>query len=303
MHTLPFSSPKVLAFDVFGTVVDWHSGIARAVQALQPAVDGDAFALAWRAGYQPAMRRVMSGELGWTLIDDLHRLILDEILEQFGLGNLTKVEKKQLNKAWHRLDPWPDVVAGLTRLKSRHVICTLSNGNIGLLAGMAKHAGLPWDCILSAEVFRAYKPDPATYFLVLRRQPASGFQVDQDYLPADLSVVSPRLSRSCMPPRHHAFADGFKKAQHVEFDNGFYARRKFAGLDAERRAFARRHGAFRIDGVVLVLIAHDRDPAAHVHHVHRRQIGADADTQNRRRRRQGGCETGRWSLFMPQGSR
>ena len=168
MHTLPFSSPKVLAFDVFGTVVDWHSGIARAVQALQPAVDGDAFALAWRAGYQPAMRRVMSGELGWTLIDDLHRLILDEILEQFGLGNLTEVEKKKLNKAWHRLNPWPDVVAGLTRLKSRHVICTLSNGNIGLLAGMAKHAGLPWDCILSAEVFRAYKPDPATYLGVAK---------------------------------------------------------------------------------------------------------------------------------------
>ena len=168
MRTTPPSPPKVLAFDVFGTVVDWHSGIARAVQALRPAVDGDAFALAWRAGYQPAMRRVMSGELGWTLIDDLHRLILDGILEQFGLGDLTEADKKQLNKTWHRLDPWPDVVAGLTRLKSKHVICTLSNGNIGLLADMAKHGGLPWDCILSAEVFRAYKPDPATYLGVAR---------------------------------------------------------------------------------------------------------------------------------------
>jgi 2-haloacid dehalogenase len=168
MRTTPPSPPKVLAFDVFGTVVDWHSGIARAVQALRPAVDGDAFALAWRAGYQPAMRRVMSGELGWTLIDDLHGLILDGILEQFGLADLSEADKKQLNKAWHRLDPWPDVVAGLTRLKSKHVICTLSNGNIGLLADMAKHGGLPWDCILSAEVFRAYKPDPATYLGVAK---------------------------------------------------------------------------------------------------------------------------------------
>ena len=159
---------RILAFDVFGTVVDWHSGIAREVQALRPAVNGDAFALAWRAGYQPAMRRVMSGELGWTLIDALHRLILDQILEPFGMSDLSEAEKQHLNQAWHRLDPWPDVVAGLMRLKTRHTICTLSNGNLGLLTNMAKRAGLPWDCILSAEVFRAYKPDPATYLGVAR---------------------------------------------------------------------------------------------------------------------------------------
>ena len=168
MNTHSPSILKVLAFDVFGTVVDWHSGIAREVQALRPEVDGDAFALAWRAGYQPAMRRVMSGELGWTLIDDLHRIILNEVLEQFGLRDLTEADKKHLNKAWHRLDPWPDVVTGLTRLKSRYVISTLSNGNIGLLTNMAKRAGLPWDCVLSAEVFRAYKPDPATYLGVAK---------------------------------------------------------------------------------------------------------------------------------------
>jgi 2-haloacid dehalogenase len=163
MNTPSSSLPQVLAFDVFGTVVDWHSGIAREVQALRPGVDGGAFALAWRAGYQPAMRRVMSGELGWTLIDDLHRLILEPLLEKFGLGDLTEAQRQHLNKAWHRLDPWPDVVAGLARLKARFTICTLSNGNIGLLTNMAKRAGLPWDCILSAEVFRAYKPSPATY--------------------------------------------------------------------------------------------------------------------------------------------
>ena len=160
--------PQVLAFDVFGTVVDWHSGIAAEVQALRAGVDGDAFALAWRAGYQPAMRRVMSGELGWTLIDELHRLILDPLLPRFGLGNLSEAERQHLNRAWHRLDPWPDVLAGLQRLKTRHTLCTLSNGNLGLLTNMAKRAKLPWDCILSAEVFRAYKPDPATYLGVAR---------------------------------------------------------------------------------------------------------------------------------------
>ena len=164
------SSPgvQVLAFDVFGTVVDWHASIAREVQALRPDVDGSEFALAWRSGYQPAMRRVMSGELGWTLIDVLHRLVLDGLLDRFGLQDLTEAQKQHLNRAWHRLDPWPDVVAGLARLKTRFTICTLSNGNIGLLTNMAKRAGLPWDCILSAEVFRAYKPDPATYLGVAR---------------------------------------------------------------------------------------------------------------------------------------
>ena len=150
---------KVLAFDIFGTVVDWHGSIAREVQAIAPQVDGDAFALAWRAGYKPAMARVMSGEQGWTLIDDLHRQILDRILPQFGLEHLDEAQRYDLNRAWHRLGAWPDSVAGLARLKTRFTITTLSNG---------KRAGLPWDCVLSAEVFRAYKPDPATYLGVAR---------------------------------------------------------------------------------------------------------------------------------------
>ena len=153
--------PKVLAFDVFGTVVDWYGSIAREAQAL--GVDGGEFALAWRAGYVPAMQRVRSGELGWTKIDDLHRMILNDLLPRFGLTHLDEAQRVQLNRVWHRLDAWPDTVAGLTRLKQRFTICTLSNGNLGLLTNMAKHAALPWDCILSAEVFRAYKPDPATY--------------------------------------------------------------------------------------------------------------------------------------------
>jgi 2-haloacid dehalogenase len=168
MPDIPIPLPKILAFDVFGTVVDWHGSIAREVDAMQLGVSGDEFALAWRAGYQPAMRRVMAGELGWTLIDDLHRMILDELLARFGITGLDEAGKEHLNKVWHRLAPWPDSAPGLARLKSRFMICTLSNGNIGLLADMAKHAVLPWDCILSAEVFRAYKPDPATYLGVAR---------------------------------------------------------------------------------------------------------------------------------------
>ncbi len=159
---------KVLAFDIFGTVVDWHGSISTEVNALNLGVDGGEFALAWRAGYQPAMRRVMSGELGWTLIDDLHRMILDEILEKFQIRHLDESQKRHLNTVWHRLDPWPDTVAGLTRLKSKFTICTLSNGNIGLLVNMAKRAGLPWDCVLSAEVFKAYKPHPSTYLGVAK---------------------------------------------------------------------------------------------------------------------------------------
>ena len=174
-------TPRALAFDIFGTVVDWHGSIVRELQALHPALDANAFALAWRAGYQPAMQRVRSGELGWTRIDELHRLILDELLPRFGLADLDGAQRAHLNRVWHRLDAWPDAVAGLTRLKARFTICTLSNGNIGLLTDMAKRAGLPWDCILSAEVFRAYKPDPRTYL---------GVAQTFDLAPAEVMMVA-----------------------------------------------------------------------------------------------------------------
>ncbi|MGK6307485.1 haloacid dehalogenase type II [Variovorax sp. DT-64] len=158
---------KVIAFDVFGTVVDWHGGIAAEAERLLPGIDGSAFALAWRAGYQPAMKSVMerlaAGEGGFTLLDELHMGILEGVLRDFGVEQLDAVRKRELNKAWHRLPAWPDAVNGLARLKRKYIVCTLSNGNIGLLTEMAKNAGLPWDCVLSAEVFKAYKPDPRTY--------------------------------------------------------------------------------------------------------------------------------------------
>jgi 2-haloacid dehalogenase len=154
---------QVLAFDVFGTVVDWHGSIANAVTQLNLNVDPLAFATAWRDGYKPAMARVRSGELPWTRIDDLHRLILEQVLLQFGITTLSETQKRDLNRVWHRLAAWPDAVLGLQQLKSKYTIVTLSNGNLGLLAEMAKNAALPWDLILSAEVFRHYKPDPETY--------------------------------------------------------------------------------------------------------------------------------------------
>ncbi len=156
------ATPKILAFDVFGTVVDWHGSIRREAEAMMPGIDGAAFANAWRAGYKPAMAEVRSGQLGWTRIDDLHRRILDRILPEFG-QDLHEAQRQQLNLAWHRLQPWPEAVEGLTRLKSRFTIVTLSNGNLSLLANMAKHGRLPWDLILSAEIFRHYKPDPEAY--------------------------------------------------------------------------------------------------------------------------------------------
>ena len=163
MKTDKLNGIQVLAFDVFGTVVDWHGSISQEVASLKLPVDPDEFANAWRDGYRPAMSRVRSGELPWTRIDALHRLILDQILVQFNLNYLEEDIRRNLNLVWHRLKPWEDSVFGLQRLKTKFVITTLSNGNLGLLTNMAKNAGLPWDLILSAEVFRRYKPDPETY--------------------------------------------------------------------------------------------------------------------------------------------
>ena len=161
------NSVKALTFDVFGTVVDWRSSIIREGQILSAnkgfEVDWAEFADRWRGGYTPAMNRVRSGELPWTKIDDLHRLILDELVEEFNLSGLSEQELDHFNKAWHRLTPWPDTVSGLNRLKTKYIITTLSNGNVSLLTNMAKNAGLPWDAVLSAELAKHYKPAPEAY--------------------------------------------------------------------------------------------------------------------------------------------
>ncbi len=160
---------KALAFDVFGTVVNWRTGITEEGRAFGREkgidVDWEAFADAWRGRYQPSMSRVREGEIPWTNLDSLHRASLDALLEEFAVTGLDEREKDHLNRAWHRLPPWPDSVEGLTRLKRRYIIATLSNGNVALLVNMAKNAGLPWDAVLGAEVARHYKPQPQAYLV------------------------------------------------------------------------------------------------------------------------------------------
>jgi 2-haloacid dehalogenase len=158
---------KALVFDVFGTVVDWRQSIVRELAAFGSgrglAHDWAQLADEWRGMYQPAMEEVRSGRRGWTILDDLHRESLVRLLERHGIKGLAPHEIDHLNRAWHRLDPWPDAVEGLLRLKRRYIIGTLSNGNTGLLTRMAKRGGLPWDVILGAETARAYKPMPECY--------------------------------------------------------------------------------------------------------------------------------------------
>lgn len=160
-------SVKALTFDVFGTVVDWRGSIIREGQLLAAKkgynVDWARFADSWRSGYGPAMNKVRTGELPWTKIDDLHRMILDDLVEEYSLTGMSEAELVHFNEAWHRLSPWPDTVSGLNKLKSKYVITTLSNGNVSLLTHMAKNGGLPWDAILSAELSGHYKPDPEAY--------------------------------------------------------------------------------------------------------------------------------------------
>ena len=158
---------EALTFDVFGTVVDWRTSIIREGQVLGLEkgfdLDWESFAHAWRSGYGPAMNRVRTGELPWLKIDQLHRLILDELLVEYDFPAMSEEEIDDLNRVWHRLIPWPDTVRGLGRLKAKFVLSTLSNGNVSLLTNMAKNAGLPWDVILSAELSGHYKPDPEVY--------------------------------------------------------------------------------------------------------------------------------------------
>jgi 2-haloacid dehalogenase len=158
---------QALLFDVFGTVVDWRGSIIAELTRFGAgkgiAADWAAFTDDWRGMYQPAMEEVRSGRRPWTILDALHRESLDALLAKYGIAGLSEVEKDHVNRVWHRLKPWPDAVEGLKRLKSRYIIGTLSNGNVGLLTRMAKSAGLPWDVILGAETARAYKPLPQAY--------------------------------------------------------------------------------------------------------------------------------------------
>jgi 2-haloacid dehalogenase len=161
------TSVKALVFDIFGTVVDWRGSCIAELSAFGKAkgISADWAELTdeWRALYQPSMEAVRSGQRAWTILDVLHRESLDALLQLHKINGLSDLDKDHLTKIWHRLKPWPDVVAGLTRLKTKFIIGTLSNGNVGLLTRMAKNAGLPWDVVLGAETAQAYKPLPQAY--------------------------------------------------------------------------------------------------------------------------------------------
>ena len=158
---------KALVFDTFGTVVDWRGSIIAEGEVWGKSkgitIDWGRIADRWRAGYAPSMEKVRKGEMPWTKLDTLHRMLLEDLLKEFAITGLTEEEKDHWNRVWHRLKPWPDSVAGLARLKKKYTIAPLSNGNVSLLADMAKNAGIPWDLILSSELARHYKPDRESY--------------------------------------------------------------------------------------------------------------------------------------------
>jgi len=158
---------KALTFDVFGTVVDWRTSIIREGEAFGRdkglEIDWNAFALAWRGKYQPAMERVRAGDVPFTKLDVLHRQNLEEVLVEFAIDGLSEADKQHLNDIWHRLQPWPDSVEGLNRLHRRFILATLSNGNVRLIVDMARNAGLPWDMVLGAQIAGHYKPQPEAY--------------------------------------------------------------------------------------------------------------------------------------------
>jgi len=166
----PPSGIKVLAFDVFGTVVDWRTGVAAEIAAIakerQLTVDTPAFADRWRSKYLPYLSRIRSGEMPWQVLDGVHRASLRELINELSLQSLTEADLDRLVFAWHHLPPWPDAVGGMSRLRSRYVLTTLSNGGMAHLVDLNRAAHLPFDCVLSVELVRTYKPDPRVYRLV-----------------------------------------------------------------------------------------------------------------------------------------
>lgn len=185
-------TPRVLAFDVFGTIVDWRKGITREsahflARIERPEIDAASFADRWRARYQPAMAAVRDAKRPFVILDVLHREMLEAVLTEYGIdpAGLDRTLLEDWTRSWHRLDPWPDAVEGLSRLRAGLPVVTLSNGNIALMLAMARHAGLTWDAILGAEVTRAYKPAPEAYL-------------------ATAAVLGIRPDELCLVAAHHS---------------------------------------------------------------------------------------------------
>jgi 2-haloacid dehalogenase len=206
-------SVRALFFDVFGTLVDWRSSIARALakagEAAGLSADWPAAADAWRERYYPSLGTVLRGERAFQPLDVLHAEMLDEVIAERGLGDLDAAARASLVHAWHRLDPWPDAVAGLTAMRERHILTPLSNGGVGLLTRLAKAAALPFDCILSAELAGTYKPDPRVYGLA-----SAYFDIPADRVlmvachPSDLEGAKRAGLRTAFIPRAREWGRG-----------------------------------------------------------------------------------------------
>jgi 2-haloacid dehalogenase len=158
---------KACVFDVFGTVVDWRSSVIAEATTWGKAkalhINWEEFTDRWRQGYRPTMDKVRKGEIPWTNLDDVHRMILEDLLKQYKIEGLSEEEKLRWAHVWRRLEPWPDSVEGLTRLKKKYILSPMSNGNVALMTSLAKFAGLPWDVILGSDIVRHYKPDREMY--------------------------------------------------------------------------------------------------------------------------------------------
>ena len=201
-----FRDIKALTFDVFGTVVDWRGSIISECKSWDKTrhlqVNWEEFADEWRSEYGPSMNLVRNGEIPWTKLDDLHMSSLLKLLQKYEITNLNKSEIEHFNKIWHRLNPWPDAITGLSKLKKKFTIATLSNGNVSLLTNLAKWGKLPWDCILSAELSGHYKKDPEAYLkaaelLSLERHEIMMVAAHKD----DLSAANHLGMKTCFVPR------------------------------------------------------------------------------------------------------
>jgi 2-haloacid dehalogenase len=223
------SDIKALVFDVFGTVVDWRTSISRQAAEFGAKhgveADWDQFADDWRAGYGVGMAKVNSGEDEWKIVDQIHRERLDVILKEYGFPQLDEGALVEFNKAWHRLDGWVDSTNGLTRLKSKYIIASLSNGNVALLTNMAKHAELPWDAVLSAELAGKYKPHPVAY---TRTAEYLGLEPDQVMLVAahnpDLRGAINAGLKAALVTRPTEYGDAKKPDLEPESDFDYFAK-------------------------------------------------------------------------------
>jgi 2-haloacid dehalogenase len=207
------SEIRVLTFDVFGTVVDWRGGVAREAERILGAkgyaLDWGGFADAWRARYQPAMARVSRGQRPFVVLDVLHMENLEQVLEEKGVTGLTPSEIDDLNRAWHRLDPWPDVLDAFARLRPKFILAALSNGNLALIVAMARRARLGWDASLGGDVARAYKPAPESYdnaARLLGLQPSECLMVAAH--PSDLQAAAARGFRTAYVHRPLEYGPG-----------------------------------------------------------------------------------------------